>query len=564
MFLRVSVRDRKIQIRGVVPLSNVKNTDRSLTMDRGKTGASGTPKSSFWRPLRVSVFRNLLVANLVSDIGTFMQSVGAAWMMVSFGVGPGHVALTQTASSLPFFLLAPLAGSVGDIVDRRKLVLFTESWMILAALALVLITIGGVMTPWILLTLTFALSAGDAFEAPSWRAILPELVSKEDIAAASALNGIEFNLARAVGPALAGILIAAAGVAVAFIANAVSFIGVLAVIALWKRPVQIRSAPSEKLWGATIAGIRYLRYSPQIKAVMLRQGVSMFFASALLALLPSVSHSLSKSAAAYGLLLGTFGGGAVIGALLISPLRSRWPVEGVVSGSVVAVGATMIAIGTLHSLVALAGVMLITGAAWICFVSLVSALIQTITPDWVRARVLAMFLLVFQGSVAAGSAFWGAIGQRSGVPTALHWAGFGALASVVLALRFKLPNAPPDLSPWVHWRDPAVAREVISSPDEGPVLVMIAYSVQPERKEEFERLIERYSRVRRRDGASRWEIFRDVESVHSYLEVFLVASWAEHLRQHQRQTRADEELENNVRECVRGDPEVRHLLYASS
>ena len=289
-------------------------------MDRGKPGASGTPESSFWRPLRVSVFRNLLVANLVSDIGTFMQSVGAAWMMVSFGLGPGYVALTQTASSLPFFLLAPVAGSVGDIVDRRKLVLFTESWMILAALALVLITIAGAMTPWVLLALTFALSAGDAFEAPSWRAILPELVSKEDIAAASALNGIEFNLARAVGPALAGIVIAAAGVAVAFIANAVSFIGVLAVIALWKRPVQTRSVPSEKLWGATIAGIRYLRYSPQIKAVMLRQGVSMFFASALLALLPSVSHNVSKSAAAYGLLLGAFGGGAVIGALSMSPL----------------------------------------------------------------------------------------------------------------------------------------------------------------------------------------------------------------------------------------------------
>src|SRR6202046_4713167 len=192
-----------------------------------------TASPNLWRPLRVTVFRNLLVADLISDAGAFMQNVGAAWLMVSLGAGPIYVALTQTAASLPYFLLALPAGSAGDIFDRRKLVLATELWMLVVALLLAVFTISGFMSPWLLLVLTFAMSAGDAFETPTWRAILPELVSKEDIAPASALNGIEFNLARAVGPALAGVVIAAAGVATAFVTNFVAFFGVILVVAKW-------------------------------------------------------------------------------------------------------------------------------------------------------------------------------------------------------------------------------------------------------------------------------------------------------------------------------------------
>jgi MFS family permease len=193
------------------------------------------------------MFRNLLAADFVSDIGTFMQNVGAAWLMLSLGAGPGYVALTQTAASLPYFLLALPAGSAGDIFDRRKLVLYTEAWMMAVALILAVLTISGFMTPWLLLGLTFALSAGDAFETPTWRAVLPEVVSKDDLAAASALNGIEFNLARAVGPALAGVVIAAAGVATTFVVNLVSFFGVIWVVARWKRPHGKQTAPPETL-----------------------------------------------------------------------------------------------------------------------------------------------------------------------------------------------------------------------------------------------------------------------------------------------------------------------------
>src|SRR6202046_661730 len=232
-----------------------------------------------------------------------MQSVGAAWLMVSLNAGPMYVALIQTASALPFFVFALPAGAVGDIVDRRKLILSTETWMLAVSLVLAVMTLAGWMSPVMLLVLTFALSAGDAFETPTWRAVLPELVPKDDLAPASALNGIEFNLARAVGPALAGVVIAAAGVAAAFVANFVSFFGVILVVARWKRPVRKRSAPPESFSGATVAAIRYVRHSPTILTVVVRTGIVMFFSSALFALLPTVARSVNETAIGYGILL---------------------------------------------------------------------------------------------------------------------------------------------------------------------------------------------------------------------------------------------------------------------
>ena len=219
-------------------------------------------QASTWRPLHVPMFRNLLIADLVSDIGTFMQGVGAAWLMVSQGAGPLMVALTQTASALPFFLLALPAGALGDIVDRRKLIVATEVWMLSVAVVLAVLTLLHWITPWMLLLLTLALSIGDALEAPTWRAVLPEVVPQEDLLPAIALNGIEFNLARAIGPALGGFLIATAGVASAFTLNALSFLGVLWVVARWKRPVRQKSSPRETLSGATRAAIRYTRNAP--------------------------------------------------------------------------------------------------------------------------------------------------------------------------------------------------------------------------------------------------------------------------------------------------------------
>src|SRR5260221_4460283 len=272
---------------------------------------------SLWRPLRSSAFRNLLVADVVSDVGPFMQSVGAAWLMVSLNAGPMYVALTQTASALPFFILALPAGAIGDIVDRRKVILLTEAWMVSVAAVLTAMTIAGKMSPVLLLVLTFALSAGDAFETPTWRAVLPELVSKEDLPAASALNGIEFNFARAVGPALAGFVIAFAGIGTAFLLNTLSFCGVILVVARWKRAAIKRTTPPETVTGATVAAIRYVRYSPAVRIVLVRAGTAIILASCLLALLPSIAHRINGSPGGYGVLLGCFGGGAGVGALVL-------------------------------------------------------------------------------------------------------------------------------------------------------------------------------------------------------------------------------------------------------
>ena len=519
------------------------------------------PTRSLWRPLRTPIFRDLLLADIASDVGTFMQGVGAAWLMVSLGAGPMYVALIQTAATLPFFLFALPAGSVGDIVDRRRLILFTETWMVCVAIVLAVVTLTGTITPWLLLALTFALSAGDAFETPTWRAILPELVTKDDLPAASALNGIEFNIARAVGPALAGVLIAAAGVGITFMVNVVSFVGVIIVVARWKRSVHERSTPRESVGGATIAAIRYVRYSPTIRMLILRSGVVMFFASASFALLPTIAHQAGNGAIGYGVLLACFGAGAIGGAMLMQRARARWSTEAIGAMAVVVLGSGIVATGRVHTLGGLMVVLFVSGAGWLVFISLVSALVQNLAPDWVRARVLAIYMLASQGGLAAGSALWGSVAARAGVESALLWAGLGTIATSMLGFVARLPNITADVSPWNHWRVPAIAGAAAPELAQGPVLVTVEYRVDPQHVPSFLRAIHRLGRVRRRDGAFRWGIFRDVEQPEVYLEIFLVGSWGEHLRQHDRLTQADREPEESLRSYARGEPKVRHLIY---
>jgi MFS family permease len=520
---------------------------------------------SLWRPLRTPTFRNLLIADVLSDVGTFMQSVGAAWLMISLNAGPIYVALTQTASALPFFVFALPAGAIGDIVDRRKLILYTEAWMLAVALALAVLTMSGWISPLLLLILTFALSAGDAFETPTWRAVLPELVKKEDLPAASALNGIEFNFARAVGPGLGGIVVAAAGVGTAFLLNAASFFGVMVVIAGWKRAIRKRTAPPETILGGAVAGIRFVRYSPVIRTLLIRSGSVIFFATGLTALLPLVAHIVKNTPVVYGILLGCFGLGAVVGAVVMQRARARWSAEVVVSIGVAIYGVATLAASTFRALPTLCAVMSIAGSSWIMFISLINVLVLNHTPDWVRARVLSVSTLVFQGAVAAGSAAWGTVAAHLGIRAALLCAGAGTIATTALALFFRLPDATVDLTAWNHWRVPAVEDGVLREGDDsGPVLVTVEYHVIPENVDDFIKAARRYGRIRRRDGAIRWGIFRDLEDTNRYLETFIVTSWAEHLRQHERMTRADREVEEQLQRYVRGTPTVRHLVAAAT
>lgn len=519
-----------------------------------------TSKRSAWRPLRVPMFRNLLIADLMSDVGTFMQGVGAAWLMVSQGAGPLLVALTQTASALPFFLFALPAGALGDIFDRRKLILATEVWMFFVATALAVLTLLHWITPWMLLLLTLALAIGDALEAPTWRAVLPEVVPQDDLLPALALNGIEFNLARAIGPALGGFLIAVAGVATAFALNALSFLAVLWVIARWKRTARQSSLPRETLTSAIRAAIRYTRNAPEMLTVLGRIASIMFFASAFWALLPTVAHALRGSSTLYGLLLTVFGGGAVLGAMALGRVGSLLSSE-----ATLAIGTTLFAVAlwattTFTSIVSLSVAIAFGGAAWTAVMSLMSAVMQSVAPDWVRARALAVFLLVYMGSWAAGSAFWGYAAGHRGTHFSLLAAAIGTAASPLLILISRLPDAAADLSPWDHWRKPILVEP--AEPDQGPVLVTVEYEIEATNSDEFLAALEKFSRVRRRDGASRWGVYYDSEHPNHYVEAFIVDSWGEHLRQHTRLTQADREIEERVHRLAAKPTRVGHFLYA--
>lgn len=519
-----------------------------------------TSKRSAWRPLRVPMFRNLLIADLMSDVGTFMQGVGAAWLMVSQGAGPLLVALTQTASALPFFLFALPAGALGDIFDRRKLILATEVWMFFVATALAVLTLLHWITPWMLLLLTLALAIGDALEAPTWRAVLPEVVPQDDLLPALALNGIEFNLARAIGPALGGFLIAVAGVATAFALNALSFLGVLWVIARWKRTARQSSLPRETLTSATRAAIRYTRNAPEMLTVLGRIASIMFFASAFWALLPTVAHALRGSSTLYGLLLTVFGGGAVLGAMALGRVRSLLSSEATLAIGTTLFAGALWATTTFTSIVSLSVAIALGGAAWTAVMSLMSAVMQSVAPDWVRARALAVFLLVYMGSWAAGSAFWGYAAGHRGTHFSLLAAAIGTAASPVLMLISRLPDAAADLTPWDHWRKPILVEP--AEPDQGPVLVTVEYEIEATNSDEFLAALEKFSRVRRRDGASRWGVYYDTEHPNHYVETFIVDSWGEHLRQHTRLTQADREIEERVHRLAAKPTRVGHFLYA--
>lgn len=522
--------------------------------------SESAPSPSPWRPLRVPLFRNLLVAGLVSDIGTFMQTVGAAWLMTSLTTSPMYIALIQTASALPFFVLALPAGSIGDIVDRRKLILRSEIWMTGLAITIAAAAIAHVMTPWLLLLLTFGLSAGDAFEAPSWRAVLPEIVPKEDLAPALALNGIEFNLARAVGPGLAGAIIAVAGVGAAFVLNALSFLGVIGVIFKWKHCLRKSSLPPETIGGATLAAFRYVRYSPGIRTLLFRSATVIFFASAFWALLPAVARQLTATSLGYGLLLGFFGVGAVLGATVLPRARGKMAVEPLISAATALFAAVILALAMLHRLWLLCILLSLGGAAWTVFMSTFNTLVQNLAPDWVRARVLAVYLLVFQGSVSLGSALWGFAAQRSNANTALLFSGFGIAACVFLPLAARLPDPGPSLEVWNHWGKLAMLAPADS--DQGPVLVTVEYKIHPRNAPEFLEAIHEYQRVRRRDGATYWGVFYDTEMPGVYVENFIVDSWAEHERQHNRFTVADRKFEDRVLRFALEPSKTRHYIYA--
>jgi MFS family permease/quinol monooxygenase YgiN len=518
--------------------------------------------ASAWSPLRNSVFRALWIATVVSNIGTWMQDVGESWLMTSLSPSPILVALVETAGALPVVLVALPAGALADIVDRRRLLLFMQGWLIVAAGAMGVLALMGQMTPSRLLSLTFVLGIGTAMSNPAWQAITPELVPADELPAAIALSGAGINIARAIGPALGGFIVAASGPWAVFFLNAISFIAIMVVLYRWQPAPRKSKLPSEDIVGAMRTGTRYLRNSPELQTVLFRSGIFIVCASALWALLAQQARRhLGLGSFGYGLLLGCIGFGAVVGAWLLPKIRARLSMNALVAAGTVGFALATISLAYVHEFAVLAVALAVGGVAWIAVLSSLNVAAQIVTPSWVRARVMAVYLLVFFGGLAGGSAVWGFAAERVGVSTALLFAAVGLFLGLLATWRYRLVGEEDlSLAPSMHWPEPTVMID--ARPDEGPAITVMEYRIDPKTADEFLQAMKEMKRIRQRDGAIRWNLSRDTADPERYLETFVTESWAEHLRQHERVTAEDREAEQRALAFHLGpeQPKITHLI----
>jgi MFS family permease len=532
-----------------------------LATTQSDSTSTATPPTAL-APLRHRLFRMLWIAAFASNMGTWIQDVGAAWLMTSLAPSPAMVALVRTASAAPMFLFALPAGALADVLDRRRLLLFTQTLMLIAAGLMAGLTFAGWITPFGLLALTFALGVGTALNAPAWQANIAELVPRTEMAPAIALNSAAINLARSVGPAIGGLVIAAAGPAATFALNAVSFCGVIFVLYRWRRQPVRTVLPAERVLGAIRSGVRYVRHAPAVLAVLTRSVSFTLFASSLLALLPSFARfELGRGPAGYGILLGFFGVGAVVAASVLPRARARFVTEHIVAAAVGVFATALFALAWARFTVLIEIAVLCAGAAWLTLLSTFNASVQTMVPSWVRGRALAVVILVFFGAMAIGAAVWGYVATHLGTAIAFSAAGVGLLIGLYATRRLRIaPGEALDLSPSVHWPAPSAAKEV--APDQGPVVVTVEYIVDPERLRHFHRVMKRVRRIRRRDGAISWGLLADVEQPNRYTETFVVESWIEHLRQHERVTVTDRAVLEKARSFHLSDepPRVTHYI----
>lgn len=530
---------------------------------RAEAEGRGAGAVSPWSPLAEPIFRSLWIASFASYIGTWIQDVASGWLMTSLAPSPLMVALVQAATTLPIFLLSLPAGALADVLDRRRLLIVTQTWMLAACATLALLTRLELTGPWTLLALTFVIGIGAALNAPAWQAIFPELVPRGGLGAALALNGIGINLSRAVGPALGGLVVAAAGTWAAFLLNAVSFVGVVFVLVRWKRPPRTSVLPAERLLGAMRAGVRYVRHAPELRAVMVRAGAFILSGSALWALLPMVGRfELGLGPTRYGLLITAFGLGAVGGAMLLPWLRRTLGENRLVIWSTLLFALVLLLLGRVRSFPAASGTMLLGGGLWIALLTAYNTSAQATLPAWVRGRALAIYILVFFGGMAGGSALWGAVATRFGVRQALTTAAAGVVAGLIATMRHRLPAGEgPDVAPSRHWPAAATYLEAADH-DRGPVLVTVEYRIDPADAVSFTEAMRDVRRIRLRDGAIRWDLFNDLEDERRFLESFIVESWVEHLRQHERLTVADRAIEERARRhhLGPGGPGVTHFI----
>ncbi|MFC3572379.1 MFS transporter [Streptomyces yaanensis] len=521
---------------------------------------------SAWAPLVVPVFRALWIAQLVSNVGSWMQTVGAQWLLIENDAA--LVTLVQTASSLPIVLLALPSGVVADRYDRRRVLVAAQCAMLAVSGVLTGLAFADVLTPVLLLVLTFLLGCGTALMGPAWQAIQPELVERSSLKQAAALGAVNMNLARALGPALGGAVVAIAGAPWVFAFNAVSYLGITAVLILWRRPEPARPVGGgEKLLPALYAGRRYVWHAPGVRRILLRTLLFVPGGAALWSLLPLVaSRSLHLGSGGYGLLLGAVGAGAVAGAFVLPRISRALGANGTLGAGALVFASVLAVLATVRVPWVAAIALLPAGLAWIGVLSTLNAAMQTRLPGWVRARGLAAYLLVFQGGQALAAPLWGALADWLGLAFALL-AGSALLLGSALSLRRSPLHGTDGIDPSLsdHWPTPPLLFE--PAPADGPVLVSVSYRVAPGNAAAFADYMRHVARSRRRTGALVWGLYQDGREPGHFIENYLVASWSEHLAQHHsRLTVTDRRHEERARGLLAPGtrPEVTHAFDTSS
>lgn len=522
-------------------------------------GNTPNPAGSF-APLRQPVFAVLWAATVLGNVGSFMRDVASSWLVTDLSASPTAVALIQTAATLPIFLLAIPAGVLSDILDRRRFLIFVQLLLASVSGTLLLLSHTGALTVDYLIALTFVGGIGAALMGPTWQSIVPELVPRADLKGAVALNSLGINIARAIGPAAGGLILASFGAAVTYGMDVLSYVFVIAALLWWKRPAAVDSTLSENFLGAFRAGLRYTRASKELHRVLLRAAVFFLFASAVWALLPLVARQmLGGSSGFYGVLLGAVGAGAILGALLL-PRLGKLDADGLVLLASVASAAVMAALVFAPPKWLAVLLLVVLGMGWITALTTFNSVAQAILPNWVRGRGLAVYLTVFNGAMAAGSLGWGLVAREIGVPYALAASAAGLVLVALLFHRVRLPVGEADLQASNHWPEPLVAEPVAH--DRGPVLVQVEYRIRQADRPAFLAAMKRLSQERLRDGAYAWGVVEHTGDAERVVEWFFVESWAEHLRQHHRVSHADADLQAEaLRFHVGPDkPEVHHFL----
>ncbi|MES2920786.1 MAG: MFS transporter [Verrucomicrobiota bacterium] len=516
-------------------------------------------------PLRMPLFRALWLGSIVSNIGTTMNDTAAVWTMTTLTGSATMVSLMQTMSSLPMFLFALPAGALADLVNRRRLILIAQAGALVTALGMAALAWFGMLNQSLLLLATFQLGVAAAFTTPAWQALIPEIVGRQQLAPAIALSGVGYNIARVLGPIAGGLLLASLGPATVFALNAASFIAVIIVMSTGTYIATPRSAQREQMLGAMAAAIRYVRHASAMQSVLARGGVHIFAAVAPVVLLPILVHSRHWNASDFGVMMGCYGMGAIFNAIVILPkLRARFTFDQVLCGASLVSAAATEVVALVPGKFWMGVVLVFAGAAWMTGLNTFSVASQSAFPNWVRARSSAIYLVVMQGASAVGAIVWGQLTGHFSAPIALGVAAGGLVLSAILSRVLPISHVEKlDLSPSNHWQGHALANE--PGPDDGPILVTLEYHIDPAEAVAFRAAMFHLRETRLRDGAFRCSVFVDLDDATLYRETFLVGSWAEHLRQHERATVEDQRVEQAVLAFHRGPepPVVRHLLMTN-